>query len=523
VSVRPTLTIVGSIAALFFAGQAAAGPTWGVADSRPVGMQDDGASFFQLMNDVGLTQDRITVLWNPTRPTTIPRLAELRRAVQQADSHKISIIFSVTQEKATTFSGSPLAADQFATFLQLLANEFPTVTSFVVGNEFNQPRFFQPQFGSNCEGVAGGTYARVLAKAYDALHAANDGIRVITSVSPRGNDNCEARNNRSTSPVRFIHDMGIAYRALNRNRPIFDQFGVHIYPNQSTDSVAKGYQWPKVGASNLDRLKQGLWDAFAGTAQPVPDSQPSALKYGESVAALKPVKIWIGEIGWQVAVQTGPGSSYFGRESVETTTEARQAQIYPELVRMMSCDALVDGMLFYGLIDEPNLDRFQAGLLRADWTKRPAFDTVRAAIAKAQNGCQGSTVQWHHVQSVIGAGADFGKLKAQPVKQTWWGFSATAKEDAVYTAGIYKVDNRRLSEQGRDEIVRSLSGQGGPKPKLASQNTINAYWAPIIRFAKKTLPRGNYAYGIRMRAAMNPDRVKIFVSRPFQVGLGSRS
>ena len=190
---------------------------------------------------------------------------------------------------------------------------------------------------------------------------------------------------------------------------------------------------------------------------------------------------------------------------------------------MMNCDPLVDGMLFYGLIDEPNLDRFQSGLLRADWTKRPSFSSVKAAIKKAQDGCQGGVVQWHHIQSVLGAGADFGKLKPQPVRQTWWGFSATAKEDANYNAGIYKVDGRQLSEQGRDEIVRSLSGQGGPKPKLASQNTIKAYWAPIIRFAQKTLPRGNYAYGIRMRAAMNPDRTKIFVSRPFQVGLGNGS
>ena len=511
------------LAGLTLTGQAAAGPTWGVSDTRPVGMADDGARFFELMNDAGLSHDRLTVLWNAARPTTIPRLGELRRAVAQAEQHDISIIFSVTQEKATTFSRSPLAADQFATFLQLLANQFPSVTSFVVGNEFNQPRFFQPQFGSKCTGVAGAAYARILAEAYDALHAANDDVQVITSVSPRGNDNCEARNNRSTSPVRFIHDMGIAYRTLHRDRPIFDQFGIHIYPNQSTDEIVKGYQWPKVGAPNLDRLKQELWDAFAGTAQPVPDSQPSPLKYGEGAAALKPVRIWIGEIGWQVAVQSGPGSPYFGRESVKTTTESRQAQIYPELVRMMNCDPLVDGMLFYGLIDEPNLDRFQSGLLRADWTKRPAFNAVKAAIAKAKDGCKGGAVQWHHAQSVLGAGVDFGKLKAQPVKQTWWGFSATAKEDAVYNAGIYKVDSRRLSEQGRNEIARSLSGQGGPKPKLSSQNTIKAYWAPIIRFAQKTLPRGNYAYGIRMRAAMNPGRSRIFVSRPFRVGLGKGS
>jgi hypothetical protein len=516
---RLLTTILCTAAGLILAGQAAAGPTWGVADTRPVGMQDDGAKFFELMNDAGLKQDRITVLWSPTRPTSIPRLGELQRAVQQAQEHNVSVVFSVTQEKALSLSSSQLAADQFATFLGILANEFPDVTSFVVGNEFNQPRFFQPQFGPKCSGYSGAAYTRVLAKAYDALKAVNPDITVITSVSPRGNDDCDARNNRSTSPVRFIHDMGDAYRALHRNRPLFDEFGIHIYPNQSTDTIAKGYQWPKVGASNLDRLKQELWDAFADTAQPVPDWQPSVLRYGQGVSALAPVRIWIGEIGWQVAVDTGAGSPYFGRESVETTTEPRQAQIYSDLVRMMNCDPLVDGMLFYGLIDEPNLDRFQAGLLRADWTKRPAFNAVKAAIARAENGCQGGSVQWHHITSVLGAGADFGKLKPATLKQTWWGFTATAKEDALYNAGIYKVDGRQLSEQGRDEIVRSLSGLGGPKAKLAAHDTIKAYWAPIIRFAQKTLPRGNYAYGIRLRAAMNPDRTKIFVSRPFQVGL----
>jgi hypothetical protein len=513
---RLSTTILCAVAALILAGQAAAGPSWGVADTRPVGMSDDGAYFFDLMNDVGLTEDRVTVMWNPARPTTIPGLAKLRRTVHQATDHGITIVFSVTPEKARFLSGSRLAADRFATFLQLLANEFPDVTTFVVGNEFNQPRFFQPQFGPKCRALAGAAYMRVLAKSYDALHAANPDIVVITSVSPRGNDACDAKNNRSTSPVRFIHDMGVAYKAMHRTTPTFDEFGIHIYPNQSTDSIAKGYQWPKIGASNLDRLKQALWDAFSGTAQPVPDSQPSALTYGQGVAALKPAKIWIGEIGWQVKVKTG--GPYFGHESVRTTTEAKQAQIYPELVRMMNCDPLLDGMLFYGLIDEPNLDRFQAGLLRADWSKRPSYKTVKAAIGRAGNGCQGGTVQWHHIQTVLGAGVAFGKLKASRLDQKWWGFSATAKEDAFYNAGIYKVPGRILSEQGRDAIVRSLSGSGGSPPKLKTSDVIKAYWAPIIRFPQKKLARGNYAYGIRMRAAMNPNRQRIFVSRPFQVG-----
>ena len=513
---RLPTTILCVLAAFILAGQAAAGPSWGVADTRPVGISDDGKYFFDLMNDVGLTQDRITVLWNPARPTRIPQVEELHRTVEQATHHGISVVFSVTQEKARFLSGSSAAADQFATFLQLLADEFPDVTSFVVGNEFNQPKFFQPQFGPRCQAVAGSAYMRVLAKAHDALHAVNPDITVITSVSPRGNDACDAKNNRSTSPVRFINAMGAAYKAMHRTTPAFDEFGIHIYPNQSTDSIAKGYQWPKVGASNLDRLKQALWDAFSGTAQPVPDSQPSVLRYGQGLAALKPVKIWIGEIGWQVKVKAG--SPYFGRESVQTTTEANQAKIYPELVRMMNCDPLVDGMLFYGLIDDPNLDRFQAGLLRADWTKRPSYRTVKAAIARETNGCQGGTVGWHHIETVLGAGVDFGKLKPARLNQRWWGFTATAREDALSNAGMYRVSGRLLSEQGRDAVVRSLSGGGGPAPKLKSNNRIKAYWSPIIRFPQKTLARGSYVYGIRLRAAMNLDRQRIFVSRPFQVG-----
>ena len=318
-------------------------------------------------------------------------------------------------------------ADRFATFVQLLANEFPDVTSFVIGNEFNQPRFFQPQFDRKCRGVSGRAYMRVLAKAYDALHAVNPDVTVITSVSPRGYDSCKAKVNISTSPVRFIHDMGVAYKALRRTTPVFDTFGIHIYPNQPTDSIAKGYQWPRIGASNLDRLKQALWDAFAGTAQPVPDSQPSVFEYGQGAAALLPVKIWIGEIAWQAKVKRAFRRAYVGRENVRATTEARQARIYRDLVRMMTCDPLVDGMLFFGLVDERDLGRFQSGLLRANWTKRPSYKAVKAAIARAQDGCQAGKVQWHHSETVLGARVRFGKLEGAPSEQKRWGFSATAE------------------------------------------------------------------------------------------------
>jgi hypothetical protein len=108
----------------------------------------------------------------------------------------------------------------------------------------------------------------LLARAYDALKAVDPGLTMISSVSPRGNDNCRAKDNRSTSPVRFIHDTGVAYRALHRDRPVFDEFGIHIYPRQPIDSIARGYQWPKIGFSNFARRSSRP----SGTRSPTPRS-----------------------------------------------------------------------------------------------------------------------------------------------------------------------------------------------------------------------------------------------------------
>ena len=80
--------------------------------------------------------------------------------------------------------------------------------------------------------------------------------------------------NPSHSPVRFIAEMGAAYRASGRRTPLFDEYDMHPYPpNVNTDAYTKKSQWPNAGAANLDRIKQALWDAFHGTGQAVPAEQ----------------------------------------------------------------------------------------------------------------------------------------------------------------------------------------------------------------------------------------------------------
>ncbi len=162
--------------------------------------------------------------------------------------------------------GSP---SLFASYVGVLASIYPQVRQFVIGNEPNQPAFWRPQFdvsGNNASAAAFGPY---LAAAYDILKGVDPTISVLgVGLSPRGNDRPDAKNNVSTSPVRFLRSLGAWYRRSGRTRPLMDGFSFHPYPNAATDPLERGYQWPNAGFANLDRMKQALWDAFEGTAQP---------------------------------------------------------------------------------------------------------------------------------------------------------------------------------------------------------------------------------------------------------------
>ena len=75
-------------------------------------------------------------------------------------------------------------------------------------------------------------------------------------------------------------------------------------------------------------------------------------------------------------------------------------------------------LLLFGLIDEANLDRWQAGLVRADKSRRPSWATVRAALGV---GCCSKQAVWRHTESVVGA-----EVRRVPGVAV-----VTAEEDAV--------------------------------------------------------------------------------------------
>jgi hypothetical protein len=507
---RVWLVVVCACAALSLSGAGTAAVRFGITEDP--GATTNPTFFYSALTDLGASENRISISWDASKPTTIEGQVGLDYWVPEAALHGVRIVFAVAPVRPTDITASPARIGQFAAFLQQLARTYPVVTDYVIGNEPNQPRFWQPQFSATGTGLSGRAYEPLLAASYDALKATNPAINVIgIGLSPRGNDNPFAKSNISTSPVRFLRDVGVAYRASKRTKPLMDELGFHPYPNQNNDPPLKGYPWPKAGIPNLDRLKQAAWDAFNGTAQPI------FAERGKAPPA-RPLKLDLDETGWQVAITPSLQSLYRGKESVTPIDEITQAQYYGDIVRFVSCDPDVRSLSFFHLIDEEDLDRWQSGLMRRDSSRRPSFAAVKNTIALTQGRCALTPPGWAHTTTVTGGTVAFGYLgSAKRWSNTRWRFRAAAQEDALFKAGVFRVGPGKLSAKAKKAVAKALANARS-KPLLGARGKIVAYKSKLVVLPKKRLRRsGWYVYGIRLAAEMNSSRAFVSVSKPFRV------
>jgi hypothetical protein len=462
----------------------------GTASAMDVGVVDDygvapanSSTFFDALGALGMRENRITITWDPAAPTTIEREQALQLYLPLASLRGIRVIFAVTPARADSITSSPGAPGQYAAFLAHLARTFPTVKDYVVGNEPNQPRFWQPQFRRGAA-VSPTAYYSLLARSYDALKAVDPSITVIgVGLSPRGNDQPNAGDNVSVSPVRFISGLGKAYRSSRRRAPIMDELGFHPYPDRDTDGLLKGYRWPNAGVPDLGRIKQAFWDAFQGTRQPT---------FGEGRSRGR-VAFRLDELGWQVRIPPASADAYFGFESIRPTTEATQSGIYAQAIRYLACDASVRSVLFFLLRDEPDLERWQAGLIRADGSTRSSFDSVKAEMARSNGRCSGQFRSWRHTTSVMGARLRFPKARVLPARRLTLALVANAEEDATAEAVLYR---------GKRRIART-------------RTTVKAYRSRVIRVTAR-FRTGRYSLRVTLRATLNPARKRAF-SAPLRI------
>src|SRR5205809_744322 len=185
---RLTALLACACTALALAG-AASSTTFGVADDAGKYAGDGGASFFNMLTDLGMTENRIAVFWDPANPTTIVDQAFLDRAIPQAMRRGLDVMFAIYPLKARALVDTPNGVQLFAQYAARVVQRYPSVRKIICLNEGNQPRFHQPQFDEAGHGISGYVQEQAMAACYDAVKAVDPGIDVIAfGLSPRGND-----------------------------------------------------------------------------------------------------------------------------------------------------------------------------------------------------------------------------------------------------------------------------------------------------------------------------------------------
>jgi len=327
----------------------------------------------ELAKAAGFDTIRITAIWRPG-DSAVPadQLQALQSIAAAGTFLNIRIVATVMPFGSSTTPLTAAARTQFARFAADLVRRVPTIREYIIGNEPNLNRYWLPQFGPNGEDVAASGYVQLLARTYDAMKAADKNVFIIGgSVSPRGIDRPDTGRD-THSPTAFITDMGTAYRAMRRTRPIMDGFSFHPYGENSSTPPSLGHATgTSLGLADYDKLVELLGAAFDGTAQ-----------------AGSTLPIVYDEYGVDSQIPDAKRRLYGGREPATTkpVSEGVQAAYYRQALEMAACQPNVRGFLIFHVTDETDYNRWQSGVYYADGTPKSSRAFVKQEMTAIRAG-----------------------------------------------------------------------------------------------------------------------------------------
>ena len=326
-----------------------------------------------LASQAGFDALGITTLWTPGQTEPEPgELAILHNVATSTRRRHIRLLITVYAPRPRYAPVADDQQDEYASFMASLARELPSVRDFAVWNEPNLNGFWLYQFDEAGQDIAAPAYASLLARSYDALKAVSPKIRVYGgSLAPRGADNPES-SRHTQSPTTFIRDLGRAYRASGRAKPIMDVFALHPYLARSEIPPSQTNMGTSIGIADYDRLVRLLGSAFDGTAQ-----QGSKLSVAYTEFGVQ-TKIPESAQGPYMSLQ-----SPLGRDAVDERT---QASYYRQALELSACQPTVIAVFFFHLFDEADLDRWQSGPYYADTKPKTSLPAIREAAEKAREG-----------------------------------------------------------------------------------------------------------------------------------------
>jgi len=366
----------------FFFGFSDDGPKWSGADAAAPG------------RTIGARAFRVTLRWVPGESDLAEQdVTDLTRAVSGTSGFRLVL---AVYGSPTSAPQDDASRTQFCTYVRNAVVRFRSINDLVIWNEPNVSAFWRPQFNPDGSSAAPAAYEALLARCWDVLHAFRPTINVVgPATSPRGNDNPNAVSNISHSPVSFIEQMGAAYRASGRTRPLFDTVGQHVYQNFFAERPFLIHTAGRtIAEGDWNKLVQTLQAAFAGTAQPIPGP--------DCDEACMP--IWYLESGFQTAVPPGQAGSYTGNENVVTIPDFAGGEIeFPNVsplsttpapdqatqlryaVRLAYCQPYVGAIFNFLLRDEADLAGWQSGVLWADGTRKGSFASLASVVTDAND------------------------------------------------------------------------------------------------------------------------------------------
>jgi hypothetical protein len=344
-----------------------------------VGLNEDAVKWrpdiSSIGSDLNLGYYRVTQGWEPGRAQPSDSdTASIAAALANAGSQKI--LLNVFGSASAAPRNASARAD-YCGFVSSVLDRFPQIAAVNIWNEANLAYFWKPQFTGKGSSAAPAEYEALMARCYDTIKSRRPSVRVITSISPRGNDRPHAPSNVSHSAKNFIEKMGQAYRRSHRRARIFDAWGQNVYGSNSMERP-----WTRhprdIGEGDYSRLLSYLRRGFGGTRQPVPGQ--------------KDVRIWYLEDGFQTSV-AAKRILYFSSETdrsvvapLGTTSRLDQASQLTDAVRLAYCQPAVGGFFNFLLADESNLHGWQSGVLFSDWTPKPSYQAFKGVIAEVNAG-----------------------------------------------------------------------------------------------------------------------------------------
>jgi hypothetical protein len=464
-------------------------PRYGVAEDASKYADDGGVKVYADLEALGMTVNRWTLLWYPDEPTKEFNFLDHALAKVPDDVH---IVLSLAPRYAAQHN-----PNRFCAWAQTVATRYPQVRRIIIGNEPNQPRFWQPQF-IHFKPAAGAAYERLLATCYDALKGVDPTLQVIGfGLSPRGNDKPHAKSNVSTTPLRFLLAAAAAYRKSGRRAPIMDELAIHPYPNPNAagDSPSVGYpNAMNYGVPNVDRVEQAVWDGFRGTAQPT---------------TLNGLRLVVDETGWQTPPDRAHRALYTGKEVTKTVPVGRQGSYLAEsITRYFACDPAIGDILFFHLIDESDLGRFQSGLEYANGDRKASFAQVQQAI---KQGCSGLRIAWAPAVAGVAGGEplllDLAALQSPPVLVP--SVAKRVRDGLNVALGVASAEPARAEAE-------LLPAGGGDA--VATKTFVVRGGVPMTLAFRGRIPVGSYTVRVKLTGALpgGLTGTKTFVSKQFR-------